>query len=201
MTFWESPQFHAYEQAYGDEPGTRSNLLATASWSTRVIDLSVTEAELWRGIRKSYKALIHQAERTHEIVVCEPHDIEGFRLVHYREAGRETRPPATWAVMGDWLRSGHAVLIGAVIGSKWYAFACFAGMGDSAYYFSAAATKQNVNHALIWRAMKHLKAHGVKQLEMGWQGQAADEKGKAIEFFRTGFGGVDKPANFLALQS
>lgn len=200
MTFWDSETWHEYEVAYGDEPGTRSRLLASADWNTRIVDLSLSKAELWRGVRKSYRSLIHAAECNQELTwdtvnggyshvaarVCRP--------VHLESAGRETRPLATWEMMDRWVRNGHGFIayvggrdrivgyVYVVVDSKW------------SYYFSGASLARNVNHALIWTAMKALKARGVTTLEMGWQGEATDAKGKLIEFFKTGFGGYDIPA-------
>lgn len=64
-TWWSSPDWLAYEAA-GGYP-SRADVLASATWQTRVIDLSVSEAELWRGIRKSYKAIINKAQKVHRI--------------------------------------------------------------------------------------------------------------------------------------
>mgnify|MGYP001561976968 FL=1 len=65
--------------------------------------------------------------------------------------------------------------------------------GEWAYYFSGASIEPNVMHALQWRMIQQLKALGVETYELGWQGEATDEKGQGIEMFRRGFGGVDVP--------
>ncbi|HAM40697.1 MAG TPA: hypothetical protein DCP69_05010 [Candidatus Omnitrophica bacterium] len=204
MTFWDSQTFHAYERLCGDEPGTRSRLLASADFQTRVIDLSLSEAELWQGVRKSYHALINAAQKNHGLSwdtqrggwcrvaekVCRP--------VHIESAGRETRPLATWEAMDKWVTAGHGLVVyvsrrtECISTVRGYVYAVV--NANWAYYFSSVTLDKNLNHALIWAAMKALKAKGVRYLEMGWQGQAMDEKGKNIELFRRGFGGVDIPA-------
>lgn len=185
-SFWDTDAWHAYEIAYGDEPGTRSRLLASATFSTQVIDLTQSEADLWTGVRKSYKSKIHWAERQRDISLTEdPVAVGMARAIHIEKAGRETRPMGTWILMADWLVAHQALLVMAP-----KSFAYFIIHRDWAYYGYAASLEPDVNAALVWTAIKALKTRGITQLEMGWQGQATDDKGKQIEFFRRGFGGV-----------
>ena len=200
--FWDTDAWHAYEIAYGDEPGTRSRLLAAADWRTRVVDLSLSEADLWRGVRKSYRSLIRRAEREQTIHVWDEHAerpglwVREFQLSHRLVSGRSTRPMATWQIMAEWLRDGHGLMVG--MGPReeleWSAFAYAVRHGAWAYYFSGVVQQDNLSHAAIWTMMLALKVRGVRWFELGWQGEAQDEKGKHIEFFKRGFGGVDMPA-------
>ncbi len=211
MTFWESDLFHTYEVAYGDAPGTRTGLLASADWQTQVIDLTGSEAELWRGVRRSYKALIHRIERSY--VIDAAGSIYSAMKIHDQEAGRQTRPTATWAIQGEWLRDGHALLTSAGIRGlvdmtmahdQWPRFeplglidmrgyAYFTVWDGHAYYFSGASLDPNISHALIWTAMKALKARGVQTLELGWL-TGDTEKDRGIAKFKRGFGGMAIPA-------
>lgn len=98
--------------------------------------------------------------------------------------------------MAEWERTGNLVLVGAfdVADDDLLGFAAFERNGPWAYYGHEAASVRDVAHLMIWFAIRELKSIGVERLELGWQGQATDEKGKNIEFFRRGFGGVDVPA-------
>lgn len=202
MTFWDTDAWHAYEVACGDAPGTRSALLASSDWMTRVVDLALSEAELWRGVRKSYKSLIRRAERTHDLT---PTRVLGLCLVidvcavlHETAAGRITRPSDTWRMMCEWVTAGH--------GEAWLAttrgdqpdpvgFVYVVIFGAWAYYFSAASRVDNVSHALLWHAMKALKARGVRWFELGWMDRPCDtDKDRGIAQFKRGFGGYDVPA-------
>ncbi len=186
-TWWDQPTWHEYERLCGDAPGTRSRLLAESDWSSRVVDLSLSEAELWKGVRRSYKSLIHRDEDG--VVVAHPYEISGWgRAVHDRVVGRETRPAATWDLMKQWMVQGYGLATMDVSG---YVYAV--RFGAWAYYFSSAATEPNM-HAMIWRLLQECKAEGVRWFEMGWQGEAHDDKGRNIEMFRRGFGGYDIPA-------
>jgi hypothetical protein len=204
MTWWTSKPWLDYEAAY--QPAIpRAQELAAATWQTRVIDLQRTEAELWQGVRKSYKSIIHKAEREYIITQCPPVEMREFAKMHHEESGRSTRPDETWSLMEQFVRDGHLTLIAAVayqphppnLSNGYAAFAAFYQYGDWAYYGHAASRITSLQHALIWTAIRVMRGRGVKRLELGWQGQATDDKGRAIEFFRTGFGGYNCPANFL----
>lgn len=183
-TWWASPEWLAYEAA-GGYP-SRVEELAKATWQTRVIDLSVSEAELWRGIRKSYKNLIRRVRTVHEALPAEV--AVDCRVIHRQSVGYDTRPLETWLAMAEWVSQGNGL---ATISWAPCAYAYFIIDRGWSYYASAASLEPNVNHALIWHAMKALKARNVRWLELGWQGHAQDEKGKQIEFFRRGWGGFD----------
>ncbi|MCR4375700.1 MAG: hypothetical protein NUW22_12705 [Acidobacteria bacterium] len=208
--WWSSIHWRHYERIC-QVPISRVDELANASWQTRVVDLKQDKTALWRDLRKSYKALIHQAERAYDIHVCEPEDMEAFRQLHRQEAGRETRPKASWDLMAEWVRDGHVILIGGSVNAAHAAglsagstpapsttfvgFAAFVVWQGGSYYGWAASVVPNLNHALVWRGMLETKARGAAVCEIGWQGHARDIKGQQIEYFRRGFGGRDLDAN------
>jgi hypothetical protein len=197
-TFWSTDTWHAYERLCGDTPGTRARLLASADWQTRVVDLSVSEAELWRGVRRSYHSLIRKAERdfvlrvvdwTSESDSCS--GVESAMRLHRLVAKRQTRSLSTWTSQFLWMINGQAALVVAHQKQVEEGFVYCVIHGAWAYYHSSATHKDNLNHALLWHAMKALKARGVRWFEVGWQGEAKDAKGKAIEFFKSGWPGKD----------
>ena len=65
--WWDSSAWHAYEALHDGPPGRRAALLASAAWQTRVVDLSQNEAALWRGVRRSYHALINRLTHEYEL--------------------------------------------------------------------------------------------------------------------------------------
>jgi len=191
MTFWDSDPWREYEHLCGEEPGTRSRLLASADWQTRVCDLALSEAELWQGVRKSYHSLIHAVERQHPIREGRTAvDIGIAAAFHQAEAGRQTRPIETWELMAEWIESGHGLLM-MTSGAFVY---CTVYQAWS-YYHSSAALEKNLTHALLWHAMKALKARGVRWLELGWQARECDsDKDRGISMLKRGLGGYDMPA-------
>lgn len=222
-TWWNSLAWHAYERAYGDEPGTRARLLAMAPWQTRMIDLGQDEADLWRGVRRSYHAMINRLSREYlaregptagklRHVLCGPGAgglIRTAQRVHCLDAGRETRPDATWDLMGDWADDETGLLVmaydysdGAVPEMTGWppcvGYVYFIRWEGWAYYASAASLVLNINIALVWWALLALRERGTRWAELGWQGQGTTEKERNVEFFRRGFGGVDVPASLSA---
>ena len=206
-TFWQSQRWFDYERAFGDVEGTRAELFASATWKTRVLDLRPHDAELWRDIRRSYHSVVNKLTRDgspeifHTFGSKMRDDLEAPRCLHAMEAGRETRPLETWHIMAEWVRSSRAICVCSYVSidenvSEAKAYAYFAMHGNWAYYFSAASVLPNQHHGIMWHAIQDLKNRGIEWLEIGWQGHATDEKGKNIEFFRRGWGGVDIPVKF-----
>lgn len=191
--------WHRYETACGDRAGTRARLLASATWQTRVVDLAQDEAMLWRGVRRSYHALINRLRKDAGFVIVEGSDADVrtlCRWLHMTEAGRLTRPLQTWDLQGQWVRQGvgHCWLAVRGTDEEGYALRGFVYVVTFrawSYYLSGASCEPHVQHALQWHAITVLKALGVRWYEVGWQGAAKDEKGKNIEFYKAGWPGKD----------
>lgn len=172
----------------------------STSFTTRVVDLTVQKADRWKAMRKSYHQLIHRAEEKYTIV----HHDQDFSLDHtafeeycwmhslqYRNARRSVK---TYDMQKEFLKSGMAHLY--IVNEKggfpegatlWY---IHKGL---AYYASGVYRKDNLAHMALWQSMNDLAARGIKYAELGWQGRATDQKGRAVEFFKRGFGGTDWP--------
>lgn len=165
------------------------------SWSTRILDLTQSEADLWHDIRKGHKADIRKAERRYMIVADGRENggglIDVYRYVHER-AHPGARSARTYQYQWQWWRQGFAMAAVAtdesVIGAAYFLL-----YKDVAYYASSASLIPDIMAAILWRAMLALKARGIKTLELGWQGKATDEKGKQVEHFKRGMGGIDVP--------
>lgn len=161
--------------------------------STYVVDLRRPEAYLWRGIRKSYKSLIHRAEETHDLTVLRrAWAVEVARQLHDEVAGGETRSKETWRLMGDWAETGYvvtAVAMDRLRRPRGYALViCYKGW---AYYASAATLDDNLQHALQWHVMQTLKRDvGIRAYEIGYAAtDHSTEKEQGIAHFKAGFGG------------
>lgn len=216
MTWWETNQWLAYEAVCGVAV-PRARELAESTWQTRIVNLQPSAAELWRGVRRSYRSLIHGAQRAYHFSVCgcgltdNANEVLGAagliktcQRVHFLDSGRRTRPDASWDMMGNWVCNGNGLIVMALdwddqptAMKNWppcIGFTYVIVHDAWAYYASAATLRPNVNHGLVWRAMQELKVLGVRWFEIGWQGHAQDDKGRNIEMFRRGFGGIDMPA-------
>lgn len=209
--WWHSEEWARYERACGCE-GERLAALSVAQFSTRVVSLDADRDTLWAGVRKSYRQIIARYNEDQGFGTGTLSDdlfLEVCSRLHRTSAGRQTRPMESWQVQADWIRNGRAVCMvglrrdaetrlmdgfGDVLNAKAVAFAYVVRDGSWAYYFSGASLERDAMHYLQWSLMLALKDMGVRSYELGWQGEAQDEKGRNIEFFRRGFGGTDVPA-------
>ena len=173
-------------------------------WRTRVIDLAADELVLFGALRQSYRQLVRRFE--HEGGETRIGATPGLgavaQAIHDEQAGRQTRSDETWRLMDEWATLGHAFWVLAGRGSDptdLLGYAYIIAWKGWAYYASGATLEKNVSHALQWAAIRELRRRGVAHYEIGWQGHATDAKGKAIEFFKAGFGGTDWPV--LAVES
>lgn len=167
--------------------------------ATHVCRLAGTEAEQWRDVRRSYKALIHRAERHYDLSVWSRVDgavaqqvIALAKGLHLLEAGRQTRPDATWRMMGEWLETGHGVLALAHYRSEPTGFAYAIRWKGHAYWASGATVVPDLQHALQWTLIKALRADGeTRTYEVGYAaGPEADAKARGIAQFKAGFGAL-----------
>jgi hypothetical protein len=196
--WWASPEWHAYEQVYGDVPGARTKLLAAADWQTRILDVSPEPTALLRGMRKGRRGDIKKAEQAYEIVVSDRATGTVYAcfldyMWTHRRAHPGRRSDATYWPWLRWAQDGHG-LIAVAYHRHPVAAAFFIVQGGWSYYGSAANLVDDVQPAVVWQAMLGLRAAGIRWAELGWQGQATDAEGIKVERFKRFFGGIDMPA-------
>lgn len=192
MTWWGHSSWLGYEDACGQEIGERQDLLADADWRTRIVRAGEMK------LRKSYRPIVRRVLAEYECPFLSGADetwaIEVARGIHYEAAGRETRPRESWDAMAGWMEDGfYHVALALDETKKPVAFAGFITYQDWAYYGHAASLVRDVGLGLIAGSVVALPRFGVEWIELGWQGEATDKKGKNIEFVRTGYGGRDVP--------
>lgn len=204
--FWGTAQWEKYQRAYfsdrprveeykssplsGDGIGERDPLnYDIAMHESQVLNLTLSQAELWRGIRKSYRPLINKALVDYRFTAG---TLADYHRLHALASGRETRSHGTWDCMDEWMANGYGGLVMASKDGVMAAGAYFIIYQGGAYYASGASLIDNVQHAVIWTAMKRLKDIGVGLLELG-QIDGETEKEKSIGFFKSGMGGKSMP--------
>lgn len=168
------------------------------SFSTRMIDLTEPPEKRWAAVRKSYHQLIRRGQEKYQ--VWKPDEFENpmatYVDLHIGHFG-PVRPSDTYLRQDDLAKAGIArpyiitekgVPVGAIL---WYVYK------GRAYYASGVYLEDNIAHVAVWESLTDLAANGVHYAEMGWQGYAKDQKGRAVEFFKRGWGGEDWPVNCL----
>lgn len=178
----------------------------TTLQDTQVIDLRLPQERLWDNVRKGHKACIRAGGRMFEVRAlgknATDEDFRAYQDMHALAAGRVTRSQDTFDMMRDWLRTGRALLMGAMYDGVCTGFAYFIVSKRGGYYASACRhpnlpANTPVGHVLTWNAILTLQRQGVEILEMGPQTYVAtlgaDAKAVGISHFKRGFGGTAIP--------
>lgn len=179
---------------------------STTLQDTQVIDLRLPQERLWDDVRKGHKACIRAGGRMFEVRALGQNvtdeDFRAYQDLHALAAGRVTRNQDTFDMMRNWLRTGRALLMGAMRDGIYTGFAYFIMSRQGGYYASACKhpnlpANTSVGHVLTWNAILTLQRQGVEILEMGPQIYAATpgaaSKAAGISHFKRGFGGVAIP--------
>ena len=179
------------------------------SINTQIINLSLSDDELRRSIRKGHKYDINRGRKTYEIAVFDHSNIDretfdNYRLLHHKAAGRITRPLITFDMMFNWIKKDSAFLVGLLYNQKYIAFSLFIMFKHGAFYGSSADDPDvQVNvpmaHIIQWKAIEMLKEKKIKYYEIGGQQfgnqfyDCPSYKEQSISFFKRGFGGNTVP--------
>lgn len=177
------------------------------SLHTQVIDLTKSEEELWRGLRRNHKRNIHKG-RIFKIHIYTSRTITReifnmYRNIHKKAAGRQTRPHRTFELMYEWLTRDMAFLVTVEHTSGIIGFEYYSVYKNCAYGFSAANDPawehMPVRHVLEWEAIVWMKKQGFSLYEIGLQQfdllphNLPDVKQLNISHFKKGFGGYTVP--------
>jgi hypothetical protein len=171
----------------------------TKDFTTRIVDLSISEDVRWKDVRKSYKQLIRQGgmHLRKEWFSSSYECMQIYRDLHRARYGH-VRTEDTYRLQSCLADEGIArpfiyvddadQHVAAVL---WYIYK------DVAYYASGVFMEENLAHYAVWDSMNELGKSRILYAELGWSGRAIDEKGQNVEFFKRGFGGYDVPVRCI----
>jgi hypothetical protein len=210
---------------YSASPVTRSSL--AASWGvnpfemcgmrdcsrlSQVIDLSLSESELWNGLSDLAKRKIrkardsgYQAEKA-----CWMDNIEQYYELHtstYLRTGESPHPKEYFSGIAHHLsKDGYSVLWRALDKEgNVCSYHNMARFKEGAYYHTGCSlptdAELGVNYLLFWEAMLGAKKMGVHWYDAGWIfPHGATEKQKGLTHFKTRFGGEVHRSFFAELD-
>ena len=190
--FWSSPQWARYCAAY-PQPVVSNN----GPHGNLIVSL---DDGMWGRMGKGHRSQIRKTERTTQLIIdTDGTHLDVFQGLHYLDAGRVTRPQATWDVMRDWMPRGLGVVVIAIRDHLPIGGAYFVTYQTGSYYFSAARDpeyssgglfeKDSPAHLIVWTAMTWLRERGHTWLDLGpVPPPDASEKEKAIAGFKSHFG-------------
>jgi len=172
---------------------------------SKIADLIEDEATLKSNIRKRYRSLINWGLRNMKIQIFDQSDITWekmnlFRLLHLREAGRETRSEESWRRQEEMVLAGEAFVIFGSLDNKLVSAGFFMHSDTNCFYGVSASRRDMFEkplfHALMWTAILHAKKSGYRWFEMGEQvypnhphDDPPSKKELGISEFKAGFGG------------
>ena len=170
-----------------------------------VLDLSQDEVQLKNNLRKSYRSLINWGLRELQPQVFEGRsltweDMNEFRALHVREAGRETRSEASWRRQFEMVEASEAFVVEGRLDGEMVSAGFFCASQTHCYYGSSASRRdlfeQPLFHSLMWSAILHAKERGCRWFEVGEQAYPnhprdprPSDKARSISEFKHGFGG------------
>ena len=165
------------------------------------IDLNQTIEEIRLDFRKSYKPLVNKALREWKVDVCRSDDekiFEEFKLLHIKEAGRQTRSDESWNIQRNQIMNNEAFLVTVrdekdLIGGGFFTHTKDIGM------YSVAAYNRNlfdkpIGHAVQMIAIERLKEIGCSSYQLGQKSthlssSNVTDKELSISHFKEGFAG------------
>ena len=173
---------------------------------TCIIDLSLPLATLSANVRKSYKSLINWGKNNLSLRLLnskniEPKDMDNFRQLHIKVAGRETRSKLTWDLTYEMIKADCAFMIDGWIDGKLVTASCYNFNQIHCYYGISASLHEHFDkpllHASMWMAIEYAKNKGIHYFETGSQSfsgtTSATKKEIDISTFKRGFGGNIHP--------
>lgn len=171
---------------------------------TQIIDLAIPADELHRAMTKSFKWGVNWGEKNLELSIIDSDTVssgslEAFRLLHADSAGRETRSQRSWELQHEMIQANVAFCVFGSVEDRLVTAALFPHSASHCYYGVSASRRElfekPLSHAIVWTALRHAKAMGLKYFELGQQFFPAvgerqpTKKELGISYFKRAFGG------------
>jgi len=172
---------------------------------SRIIDLSQSETEMKRLLRKSYNSLINWGLRELKPIILDNSNLSWenileFRELHIRESGRETRSVDSWRKQFDMVKAGEAYLVVGYLKDDLVSAGFFMHSNTNCYYGSSASRRDLFDkplfHSLMWKSICYAKSIGIQWFDLGEQlfpnhpsEILPSKKELGISDFKAGFGG------------
>jgi hypothetical protein len=175
--------------------------LEDCSGISQVIDLSLGEATLWRGLSETARQTVRRAERGGITIVQAnwPEMLDCYYRIHqenYLRTGVTAHPKSYFlGIAHEMAEAGYSVLW-AALDQRGDAIAFHNDMhfGAGAWYHTGCSTDAGLaagaNYLLFWKSMLGAKAAGRRWYDCGEIfPPGADKKLNGLTFFKTRFGG------------
>lgn len=182
-----------------ERAGLKKSPMHLAAEHTVVIDLSKSEDELLAKMRRQTRYDVRRAEKL-GIEVLKSNSEELFKEFHGVQAETAKRqkfiPPSLETLLAERAAFGDNITIYVAMESEEaIAYGLIIKDGKEGDYYEAASTDLNRKlpgaHAILWRAMRDLKAEGYERFNLWGIAPAGQPHHRyaGVTTFKTGFGG------------
>lgn len=175
------------------------------TFTSSILDLRLGSENIWRGLRGSYKPLIKRAQNLFIVEVIESSNFSLekcmlYKNLHILASGRQKREDATYTAMFDMIANGDAHLVLVANTQEVLGTYLFFNTQNSSFYASSATSQKvknsdGVGHLGVWAGIEYAIKRQFKFVDLALFGledeTKIDDKNKAINFFKQGFGGKD----------
>jgi hypothetical protein len=162
------------------------------------IDLILSKEEIKKNVRKSYKSLINWglASMRFEIINntnANKNLFNSFRDYHIEIAGRQTRSTFSWDLQFEGILANESFLVLGFLQDQLVSGVYILHSIEQAYYGVAVNNRKlmadnlPIGHAVLYKAIVHAKALGLKKFFLGNVNQTDDNKINGIIKFKKGF--------------
>lgn len=206
-------KFSVLNKSYIEPSEQRFNYLMKFGYldtliNTHVINLKMPIKKLRQEIRHGHDYDIDKASKILKAEIFDKNNItpeifEKYVDLHYKAAGRITRPRSTFEIMRDLIKANNAFLAGAKKDNVFIGFSYFFLFKNNVYYGSSCndpdAPNIPIAHFIQWNAIKWMSEQKCHFYEIGWQNYSntlpdfPSPKEINIGRFKRGFGGFTVP--------
>lgn len=176
------------------------------------VNLKLSEDQIKKSIRKSYRSLINWGRR--ELVLKEINNknlnfemFDEFRKFHIRVAGRETRSSETWNMQYELIKEGKAFVILGFLGERLVSGVLTLHGSREAYYAVAVndrelmAENKPLAHFVINQSILRAKELSLETYNLGEIANPEfNDKEMAIAKFKKGFTSTVKVKPYLSVK-
>ena len=184
--------------------------------NTFIVDLSLSLEELNYNLSKYHKRNILRTSKKLKFNIYNSENFEllknkfnQFKLLHFKSAGKKTRPDETWDIMLQNIKSNMGILFSSSINNLEISY-LYCGLFKKFSWGWSQVNDRNYEkkymprHFLEWNAIIYLKKKGFKYYELGENYKIANQnfsqKEISISEFKEKYGSEMYPKSFFHIK-
>ena len=173
----------------------------------RIIDLNKSEEKIHSQLTKSCRNSVNWGLKNLDIDIINHQNLkeeylDELRLLHRKEAGKETRSKSTWDIQYEMVKNNEAFIINGYLEDELVSSALFIHNFQCCLYGVSASRRdlfnKPISHAIVWEAILNAKKIGCRYFDFSVLAygnndiHTISDKEKNINVFKKSFGGITK---------